>query len=236
MIPAVVLAGGFGTRLRAVVSDRPKPMALIRGRPFLELLLDRLVDQEVPQIVLAVGFMADTVIAHFGGAYRNVPVVYSIEEVPLGTGGGLRQALERVDAPEFIVLNGDTWSAFDVRGMLAAHHKDAAALSMGVVNVDDVARYGALEVQGNRVCAIREKGDAGPGLINAGIYLFSPAARALLPSLPAFSLERDFLIPTLDKLRPLPYELDPPFIDIGLPEDFERAQLLLEGASGPCRS
>lgn len=227
MIPAVVLAGGFGTRLRAVVSDRPKPMALIRGRPFLELLLDRLVGQQVPRIVLAVGFMGEHIRAHFGSAYRGVPVLYSVETEPLGTGGAVRQALQYIDDPEAAVLNGDTWSAFDLRGMLAAHRQAAALLTIGVVRVDDVARYGALDIVDGRVCAIREKGDRGPGAINAGVYLFSPAARSLLPQQAAFSLEREFLVARLAQLHPLAHELDAPFIDIGLPEDFERAQSLL---------
>lgn len=227
MVPAIVLAGGFGTRLRAVVSDRPKPMAPIRGRPFLELLLDRLVEQKVPEIVLAVSFMAESITSHFGCAYRRVPVAYSIEREPLGTGGGVRQAMTHLEATEAIVLNGDTWSAFDVCGMLAAHRESRAVLTMGVVRVQDVARYGALDVHDHRVRAIREKGDAGPGAINAGVYLFSRDARALLPAVPAFSLERDFLVAKLDALAPLAYELDPPFIDIGLPEDFQRAQSLL---------
>jgi D-glycero-alpha-D-manno-heptose 1-phosphate guanylyltransferase len=227
MIPAIVLAGGFGTRLRAVISDRPKPMALIRGRPFLELLLDRLVEQRVPRIVLAVGFMAECISGHFGGEYRGVPIDYSVETEPLGTGGGVRQALRYVHTDEAIVLNGDTWSAFDIAGMLTAHREAVAALSMGIVRVDDVSRYGALDIEARRVRAIREKGDAGPGAINAGVYLFSGAARARLPASTAFSLERDYLVAKLDELCPLAVDLPPPFIDIGLPEDYRRAQSLL---------
>ena len=100
-------------------------------------------------------------------------------------------------------------------------------LSMGVVHVEDVSRYGALDIEAHRVRAFCEKGDSGPGTISAGVYLFSPEALACLPDSTVFSLERDFLLVKLDKLRPLAFELPPPFIDIGLPEDYLRAQSLL---------
>ncbi len=229
MIPAVILAGGFGTRLQPVVKDRPKPMALIRGRPFLELLLDRLVEQQVTAIVLAVGYKAESISSYFGSSYRGVTVSYSIEVEPLGTGGAVRQALSQVNTPDAIVLNGDTWTSFSIRDMLNAHSAQGAALSMGIVAVADVSRYGAINVESGRVHSIREKGDAGPGFINAGVYLFGARARALLPDEKVFSLEQDFLVPHLAELKPLACVFDPPFIDIGIPSDYQRAQTLLPG-------
>jgi len=110
-VEAVVLAGGLGTRLRAAVSDVPKPMAPVQGRPFLERLLDYWIGQGVQRAVLAVGYMHETVRKHFGEQYRNCAIDYSVEQQPLGTGGALVQTLPLVQGKTFLVLNGDTYFA-----------------------------------------------------------------------------------------------------------------------------
>lgn len=224
-----MLAGGLGTRLRPVVSDVPKPMAPVAGRPFLELLLDGLVRGGVERVVLSVGHLAHVVREHFGADYRGMEIAYVEEGRPLGTGGGLRAALAAVRGEWALVANGDTWLELDHRD-LRAHHEAARRadpglrITMVLQHVVDASRYGAVTVEEGRVVRFRSTGASGPGWINGGTYYL---ATALLeePGLPErFSFERDFLEPRLGRLRPLAYEVRGRFIDIGVPEDYERAQ------------
>ncbi len=223
---AILLAGGLGTRLRSVVADRPKVMAEVAGKPFLEHLLLRLSAQGVERAVLAVGYLREQIMSHFGGRFAGMEIVYSVEETPLGTGGAIRQALAQAgDAPSF-VLNADTWLEFDMRAMLDAQRAGQAPLAMAVRRVDEVGRFGSLDVHDGHVVGFFEKGRQGPGQINAGVYLLqADAFRGL--DLPArFSFEADYLMPHVARLRPLAFPVSGDFIDIGLPEDYRRAQQL----------
>ncbi len=215
----------MGTRLRSVVSDRPKVMAEVAGRPFLEHLLERMADQGVQHVVLAVGYLRDMIRSHFGTRFGALRINYSVEEEPLGTGGAVRQALVATEqhSPCF-VLNGDTWLEGNLKAMATAHHAAGSQVTMAVRAVEDVGRFGALELCEGRVVAFVEKGHQGPGCINAGLYLmqadvFGPFA---LPQ--RFSIETDFLMPQIARLQPLAFETGGDFIDIGLPADYERAQ------------
>jgi len=224
---AIILAGGLGTRLRSVVADLPKAMAPVAGRPFLEHLLDFLVDAGFASAVLAVGYRADAIRDHFGDRYRGLPLAYSVEGKPLGTGGAIRLAMNQASSPEVFVVNGDTFVDVDFSAMLAAHRGAHARLTIAVHEVPDAARYGALDITGDRVRGFFEKGRAGSGWINAGVYLL---ARALLDGevLPtAFSFESDYLVPNVEALQPLAFPTKGLFIDIGVPEDYARAQSLL---------
>lgn len=221
---AIVLAGGLGTRLRSVVPDLPKPMAPVAGRPFLAWILDRLVEAGFDRVVLAVGYRHDAIRDHFGQAYRGLPLRYSVEDRPLGTGGAVRLARNQIDADAVFVLNGDTYVDVDYGAMAAAHRRAQASMSIAVHRVADAARYGALEVQDGRVRGFVEKGRTGPGLINAGTYLLCAALVDTLPQGRAFSLEQDLLVPRVGAIRPLAFTAEGLFIDIGVPDDYERAQ------------
>jgi len=224
---AIILAGGLGTRLRSVVADLPKAMAPVAGRPFLEHLLDLLAHAGFASAVLAVGYRSDAIREHFGDRHRGLPLAYSIEGQPLGTGGAIRLAMNHASSPEIFVLNGDTFVDVDFSAMLAAHRSANARLTIAVHEVRDAARYGALDITGDRVQGFFEKGRAGPGWINAGVYVL---ARTLLDgeALPtAFSFESDYLVPNVVALRPLAFRTAGLFIDIGVPEDYARAQSLL---------
>ena len=105
---AIILAGGFGTRLQSVVQDRPKPMALVGDRPFLEILMDYLIDQGIDGFVLSVGYLHEVVLQHFGDTYRNYPVKYVIEDTPLGTGGAIQLAMKHIQGETALVTNGDS--------------------------------------------------------------------------------------------------------------------------------
>ena len=223
---AIVLAGGLGTRLRSVVSDVPKPMAPVAGRPFLAWILDRLADAGFGRVVLAVGYRHEAIRDHFGFAYRGMSLVYSVEEAPLGTGGAMRLALDQISESPVFVLNGDTYLEVDYAAMLAAHVAHGVGLTVAVARVADMSRYGSLEIKDDRICGFLEKGSQGPGYINAGVYLM---ARGILDAFPvgrSHSFENELLVPRVEELRPLAFRADGLFIDIGVPEDYERAQRL----------
>ncbi len=223
---AVVLAGGLGTRLRSVVADLPKPMAPVAGRPFLAWLLDALVDGGFEQIALAVGYRHEVIRSHFGTDYRGVPLAYSVEARPLGTGGAIRLGAEKLDDGPVFVLNGDTFVDVDYRAMMQSHVQKQARMSMAVCRVDDAGRYGAVRIAHDRVCGFSEKGKAGEGRINAGVYVLAPDVVELLPHDEVFSFEQQLLVPRVDELRPAAFETEGLFIDIGVPEDYARAQQL----------
>jgi len=223
---AIVLAGGLGTRLRAVVSDLPKPMAPVAGRPFLAILLDQLDQAGFEHVVLSVGYRREAIMEHFGDRYGRLALSYAVETHPLGTGGAIRLALEQTQAPELFVLNGDTYLALDYSAMLAHHRRHGARLTLAAQQVADTHRYGALALQGDRVIDFLEKGRSGPGLINGGTYLLEPGLfdDQALPE--AFSFETDLLMPKVAELAPLAFITEGRFIDIGVPEDYARAQTL----------
>jgi len=232
---AIVLAGGLGTRLRSVVTDLPKPMAPVAGRPFLAWILDRLVQAGFERVVLAVGHRHQTIQGHFGPAYRGIALDYSVEEQPLGTGGALRLAAGRIGSWPVFVLNGDTYLDLDYRAMLGAHLRGREQMSLAVCQVPDAGRYGALELQDGHVHGFLEKGRPGPGAINAGTYLLSQGVLDRIPRGEPFSFEQQLLVPEIGTIRPAAFATDGLFIDIGVPEDYARAQQLFAqgGASGP---
>lgn len=225
---AIVLAGGFGTRLREVVPDLPKPMAPVAGRPFLEILLHALASKGFCRVVLSLGFMADKVVAYFGDHFAGMELVYEVEDTPLGTGGAVRQALTRCTEDHVFVFNGDTYldlEVADVEAHWQAHHEPIIVAR----EVPDTARYGRLNTVEDRVIGFLEKGMAGPGLINAGCYVLPVAILNKFALGQAFSLETDYLAKTVGVQRTDLFVTGGHFIDIGVPEDYARAQSELAG-------
>jgi D-glycero-alpha-D-manno-heptose 1-phosphate guanylyltransferase len=221
---AIVLAGGLGTRLRGVVDGIPKPMAPVLGRPFLAYVLDQLVDSAFHTVVLAAGYRHEAIRSYFGEKYRGIALVWSVESKPLGTGGAIRLACDQVHSGDVFVLNGDTYLELDYRAMLNAHVRAGAQLSLAVCEVPDVARYGALEVSEGIVRGFREKGQSGRGWINSGTYVLGAKLHDRLPKRGAFSFEQELLAPEVQSIRPLAFPTTGLFIDIGIPEDYARAQ------------
>jgi len=224
---AVILAGGLGTRLRSVVTDLPKPMAPVAGQPFLAILLDRLVDAGFASAVLSVGYRHETIVDFFGDQYRRMPLHYAVESAPLGTGGAIRLALQQTSAAEVFVVNGDTFLELDYAAMLALHRKHNSRLTIAAQQVPDTSRYGALEIHEGRITGFLEKGRSGPGAINGGTYLLDPTLLEQYALPEAFSFETELMMPYLREIVPLAYPTDGQFIDIGVPEDYARAQQLL---------
>ncbi len=176
-IEAVILAGGLGTRLRSVVSDVPKPMAPIGRRPFLEYLLDFWINEGVRRFVLAVGYKHESVVEHFGFSYHGIPIDYSIEKEPLGTGGGLFLAFEKILSDHsFFIINGDTFFPVNASYALMFHQKKKSKFTMALKEMVTNERYGTIRLTDddriNRFCSPGE-GDP-PYLINGGVYLANP--------------------------------------------------------------
>lgn len=225
---AIVLAGGFGTRLRSVVSDVPKPLAPVAGRPFLAWLLDRLAAAGMRHVVLATGYLADQVAAAMGGRWNDMLLDYSVETSPLGTGGALRAASHLLCGDAAHVLNGDTWLAYDMAEFERSTRQSAAELGMALARVDDVSRYGSVVLAAGRVQGFREKGQLGAGYINAGGYFLTARALAGLPDQAAYSFEERVLAPLVEAGRVAGYTDTSGFIDIGVPADYRRAQDLFD--------
>lgn len=221
---AIILAGGRGTRLSPVVPDLPKPMAPIAGKPFLSYLLQWLQKQGCTRVCLSVGYKADAIESYYKSSFQDLQIVYAREITPLGTGGAIRAALPLTHDENIFVLNGDTFAETDLKAMLAQHIGYQDVLTVALSHVPDTVRYGSVTVQDHRILGFTEKGRTGAGYINAGIYLMR---RSLLEgaSLPeAFSFEERILVGQCSQMKPGAFLTDGYFIDIGVPEDYARAQ------------
>jgi D-glycero-alpha-D-manno-heptose 1-phosphate guanylyltransferase len=227
-VTAFVLAGGFGSRLRAAVPDRQKVVAPVGGRPVLTRILDQLAGAGVRRAVLGVGYLADQVRDLLGQAHDGMELVYSEEQEPLGTAGALRHARGLLDGDPVLVLNGDSYVEANLAAFLAWHRARRATASLMLARVPDPARYGTVEADpSGRVTAFREKaaGATGPDAawVNAGLYLLGRSVIDALPARVPVSLERD-VFPTLVDAGLSAYRGGGRFIDIGTPESYSEAQ------------
>ena len=223
---AVVLVGGLGTRLKDVVRDRPKCMAPIAGRPFLEYLLCFLRSQGVSEVILAVGYRADQVVEHFGNGNRlGLKLSYSFEQSLLGTGGALKLAENLLRGNHVLVMNGDSIADVPLRALIEYHTRKRAVATIALVEVPEVARYGAviLEPDG-QIVRFKEKSVKGKGWVNAGVYVLEREVIANSPSEGQVSLERD-VFERLAGSGLYGFPFDGFFIDIGTPEAYNKAQL-----------
>jgi D-glycero-alpha-D-manno-heptose 1-phosphate guanylyltransferase len=227
---ALILCGGLGTRLKPVVPDRPKGLAIVSGRPFLDLLTNELVREGFRRVILCVGHGSDQIIDHFRGR-SEAQFVFSVEHRPLGTGGAVRLALPHVNSAPFVVVNGDSFCRVRYADLLAFHQRKAALATVVVTPPSQRVDVGAVELAADqRVLSFSEKPakiDAGRQLVNAGIYVIEPrlieSARLDAP----FSLERDILPRAIDERSCYGFPVDGPLVDIGTPERYEAAQSLL---------
>lgn len=226
MIEAVVLAGGLGRRLRSVIADRPKPMALVGGRPFLEILLRSLADKGVSRVILSLGYKASMISDHFGSSFAGLEIAHCVEDEPLGTGGAIRLALQCCRNERCYVLNGDTYVDLDIAEIEKYWNAHRNPILVGRY-VEDTSRFGRLTTEGAQVTGFAEKGPSGPGLISAGCYLFRRDQLDDYASGTAFSIETDYLQSAVQRERFDLFVVEGDFIDIGVPEELQRAQSLL---------
>ena len=223
---AIILAGGLGTRLRSAVSSLPKCLAPIGGQPFLYFLLEDLARQGVTRVILSVGYMREAVISWVNSRQWPFAVEYAVEEKPLGTGGAVRLALSLAREPRVLVLNGDTFFQIpELSSLLSVN----APIALALKPMQDAGRYGSvvLSAEGG-VTAFREKESAPGGrLISGGVYAVDRELFAGM-ELPAnFSFEKAVLEPLAGRALVKGLVSDGYFIDIGVPEDYARAQVEL---------
>jgi D-glycero-alpha-D-manno-heptose 1-phosphate guanylyltransferase len=224
---AVVLAGGFGTRLRSVISDVPKPLAPINGKPFLHFVLQHLHTHGIKHVVLSVGYMHEKIQAEFGSEYLGMKIDYAIEQQAMGTGGGIRLGMEMCSDEHVLAMNGDTFYKVPLNELFRVHFDQPCDATLTTRTVQDGARYGTLQLKDNRITAFREKSpeNSGVQLINGGVYAMNRNS-FMSKTEPGknFSIEYDFFGRYAGELILHAFVCDAYFIDIGIPEDYARAQ------------
>ena len=223
---ALILAGGLGTRLKSVVSDVPKPMAEVAGKPFVEYILLYLKEFVVERVVFSIGYKAEAFQKYFGKKYQGIEIEYVIEKEPLGTGGALKYGLEHCIQNDILVLNGDTFFNIELDDLWIFHKLHQADFTMALREVENASRYGTVQLNdsGEITAFVEKQGIEDEGLINAGIYILNKSIFNLYQLPEKFSLEKDFLEMHLSELNLFGCICEGYFIDIGIPEDYKKAQ------------
>lgn len=225
---AVILAGGLGTRLAQVVKEVPKPMAPVAGKPFLVYVVEDLIAQGINRIVMAVCYKKECIMDFFGRRYKDVEILYSVEETPLFTGGAIKQALSQCKDERVFVVNGDTYFSMDYRKMRAFAEEKKTSATIAVKEMVDFERYGKVQIsETGLVTAFHEKAPCEKGWINGGIYDIKASCLCGYPI--KFSIEQECFPNLLKSGQIAAFPCDGFFIDIGIPEDYDSAQTLFEG-------
>lgn len=224
-LTAVVLAGGFGTRLRETVPDLPKVLAPVAGRPFLSYIIDYLRMEGIQKFIFSLGYMWGKIESFLQKEYTTLDYTIIIEEEPLGTGGAIRLAAERSSSDDIIIVNGDTLYKVPVNDLFNYHISKNAECTLGLKTMQEFDRYGVVEVNADgQVIAFKEKQHYSEGLINGGTYILNRKSY-LSHSLPGkFSFEIDYLEKYYHEGRFYGFVQNDYFIDIGIPTDFQKAQ------------
>ncbi len=223
---AIILAGGLGTRLSAVISGIPKPMAPVASTPFLYYILDNLNEQGIDKVILTVHHMSEK-IKNIGDKYRNIDISYLHESKPLGTGGAIKRALQYIQNDNALVLNGDTYFQINYKKMHDIQINSKSDMVIALRKVDDISRYSSVEIGSDGIVKeFKTHGDVGkPGLIGAGAYIVRKNLfRKYNFKRRKFSFESDFLSNLTENFKINSCMSDGYFIDIGVPEDYFRAQ------------
>lgn len=224
MSEAIILAGGLGTRLKSVLTDVPKPMAPINGKPFLFYLLNYLDNQNIGRVILSVGYKHESISAYFGARFKSMEIRYSIEDEPLGTGGAILLALNKSAEDQVFVLNGDTFFPVSLNRLMDTHLKVGAETTIALKKLDQADRFGTVSV-GNDffIRSFREKIESGESLINGGIYCLDRQKFLNHTFVGKFSFEKDYLEPEALQHRIAGVVFDDYFLDIGIPESLRKA-------------
>ncbi len=223
---AIILAGGFGTRLKSVVSDVPKPMAPILEKPFLTYLLRYLSSFQLKHVVLSTGYLSSVIENYFGNNFNGIKLSYSIEEEPLGTGGAIKKAMQLVQDENTLVLNGDSFLDIDIVAFSKFFSQNDFEGLLACRAIENAGRYGTIKVDKNRIIEFKEKtGTNESGIINGGVYLLNKEHYLKkTPSSSSFSIEKDYFEQFHQHCKFGAYLCNSYFIDIGIPEDYLKAQ------------
>ena len=223
---AIILAGGFGTRLQKVVSDKPKSMAPVNDKPFLEYLLNFLTGQDIQRVILSVGHKHEMIENYFKDRYKHISISYAFEDEPLGTGGGIVNALQQVEGEMAFAMNGDSMFRIDLQAMLNHHLKNEADLTIALRFLDDTSRFGTVKIDSTRKVTgfVEKKQDSGEGYINGGIYLINKRFLTSSTFGKKFSIEKDCFEKCYKNSGLYGFPAKGYFLDIGVPEDYMTAQ------------
>jgi len=221
-VKVVILAGGFGTRLKSIVKDVPKPMADIGGVPFIELLILNMIKYGAEEFIICVSHKKEVIIEYFGSSYRGIPIKYSVENTPLGTGGAIKQAFEVYGINNAVVINGDSFVKMDYRKFYSDFKNETFAIALKYVQ--DASRYGLVNTKDGKAIKFEEKtNNINAGYINAGIYLINKELWEMYSLSGKFSFEKDILEQYIKEYNPKFLETDEYFIDIGIPKSYKKA-------------
>jgi D-glycero-alpha-D-manno-heptose 1-phosphate guanylyltransferase len=229
---AIILAGGLGTRLRSVVADLPKCMALVAGKPFLHYVIAHLQKEGIRNFIFSLGYKSEKVINFVNKEFlssgrqgSNIDFHFSIEEEPLGTGGAIKLSCEKVSDHNVLVCNGDTLFKIDLQKLSNFHLQHNADCTLCLKPMNNFERYGVVELnEDTSIKSFKEKQFYEAGLINGGVYALN-VKNFMKENFPEkFSFEKDYLEKYGEKRNMYALVQDKYFIDIGIPEDYERAQ------------
>ena len=223
---AIILAGGLGTRLRTVVSDLPKCMAPVAGKPFIYYILENLIKQKVEHFIFSVGYKSESITNYIKENYSFLKYSFAIEESPLGTGGAIKNALTKTQEDNILILNGDTLFDVDIDTLYQFNNNKNSSCTLCLKPMSEFERYGVVEMkEDNSISSFKEKKYYKEGLINGGIYLLNKKVFQSVDLPEKFSFEKDFLEQYYTQYQMFGFVQDHYFIDIGIPEDYERAQI-----------
>lgn len=228
MKEVVILAGGLGTRLRSVVSDKPKCMAEVNGKPFLYYWLEYLINFNIEKVVLSLGYKASMVISWIKTIEKNYPFVldYVVETEQLGTGGGIRFALSKTIDNDVLVINGDSLFLADINDLQSQYSNLDCSVVLALKEMKNFERYGNVSIDSNNLITnFAEKTFCKQGFINCGVYIINKEKLSLDSLADKFSFEKEILEKRKDIYG---FVYDGYFIDIGVPEDYQKAQQDLE--------
>jgi D-glycero-alpha-D-manno-heptose 1-phosphate guanylyltransferase len=225
----IILAGGLGTRLRSAVPDLPKCMAPVNGKPFIGFVIDYLKSQGIEKFIFSLGYKSEIIIDFINTQYSILNSQFSIEEEPLGTGGAVKLSCSKVFGKNVLVTNGDTIFKIDVNNLAAFHFICGADCTLSLKPMKNFDRYGVVELKKDySIQNFKEKNFYEEGLINGGLYALN-IEKFWGENLPEkFSFEKDYLEKLYNQRRMYGVVQDEYFIDIGIPEDYKKAQLELK--------
>lgn len=220
----IILAGGLGTRLKNVVNEVPKVMAPVEGKPFLEYTLEYLNKFDINNVILAVGYKHELIKKYFKDKYKKLNIKYSIETEPLGTGGAIKKAMNYSNEEDIIVINGDIIIKINYNDFYLEHKNKKENNMIAVKKMQDFSRYGIIELdKDDYVSSFKEKQYTKEGYINVGAYILNINNFKKIKE-DVFSIEKDYFEKIVDKNKILSYLYDDIFLDIGIPEDYNKAK------------
>ena len=224
---AIILAGGFGTRLDGVIKNLPKPMAPINKKPFLSYILDQLDSYGFNLVIISVYYKSNFIIDTYGNRYKKLNIEYSIDEEPLGTGGAIKNALKYIKNKNVFIINGDTFFDVNFFELINIHRKNKNDVTIGLKRMKNFDRYGFVKIsQKGQIISFQEKEFQSEGLIDGGIYVIKKKLFKNEEKMSPFSFT-DYIKTNLSFLKVGSKKYETQFIDIGTPEDLKKANKIL---------